>query len=73
MPEFSQSGVEGPSVFPDTSVGMRFAFKPAEGVVVRTAVLDGVPVDRPDGSRGIFEAGDGVLIVSELASSIARS
>ena len=46
---------------------MRFAFKPAEGVVIRTAVLDGVPVDRPDGSRGVFEAGDGALIVSELA------
>jgi porin len=66
-PEFSQSGVEGPSVFPDTSVGMRFAFKPAEGVIVRTAVLDGVPVDRPNGGRGIFEAGDGVLLVGELA------
>ncbi len=66
-PEFSQSGVEGPSIFPDTSVGMRIAFKPAEGVVVRTAVLDGVPVDRPDGSRGIFESGDGALIVGEVA------
>src|SRR5271165_4879756 len=33
-PEFSQSGVEGPSVFPNTSVGMRIAFKPAEDVVV---------------------------------------
>jgi porin len=66
-PEFALSGVEGPSIFPDTSVGMRIAFKPAEGVVIRTAVLDGVPVDRPNGSRGIFEAGDGALIVGEVA------
>ena len=66
-PEFSQSGVEGPSIFPDTSVGMRVAFKPAEGVIVRTAVLDGVPVDRPNGSRGVFERGDGALIVGEIA------
>jgi porin len=66
-PEFAQSGVEGPSVFPDTAVGMRIAFKPAEGVVVRTALLDGVPLDRPNGSRGVFESGDGVLIVSEVA------
>ena len=66
-PEFAQSGVEGPSIFPNTSVGMRVAFKPAEGVVVRTAVLDGVPVDRPNGSRGVFESGDGVLIVGEVA------
>lgn len=66
-PEFAQSGVEGPSIFPDTSVGARFAFKPAEGIVVRAAVLDGVPLDRPNGSRGIFESGDGALIVGEIA------
>jgi porin len=66
-PEFAQSGVEGPSIFPNTSIGIRVAFKPVEGVVVRTAVLDGVPLDRPDGSRGVFEPGDGVLIVGEVA------
>jgi porin len=66
-PEFSQSSVEGPSIFPSTSVGMRIAFKPADGVVVRIAVLDGVPVDRPNGGRGVFESGDGALIVGEVA------
>jgi porin len=66
-PEFAFSGVEGPSVFPDTAVGMRVAVKPADKVVIRAAVLDGVPVDRPDGSRGVFEAGDGALIVGEVA------
>jgi porin len=30
-------------------------------------VLDGVPVDRPDGGRGAFEPGDGALIVGEVA------
>ncbi len=65
-PEFAQSGASGPSIFPDTSVGMRIAFKPKEGVVVRVAVLDGVPVDRPDGSRGIFKPGDGTLLVTEV-------
>jgi porin len=64
-PEFSQSGAEGPSISPSTSVGARLAYKPARGVVLRTAILDGVPVDRPDGSRGIFKRGDGVLIVTE--------
>ncbi|HEY2560064.1 MAG TPA: carbohydrate porin [Caldimonas sp.] len=65
-PEFAQSGVGGPSIFPDTSVGMRVAFKPADGVVIRGAVLDGVPVNRPDGSRAVFKGGDGGLIVAEL-------
>jgi porin len=66
-PEFAQSGVAGPSIFPATSVGMRIAVKPAEGMVIRAAVLDGVPADRPNGSRGIFEPGDGALIVGEFA------
>jgi porin len=66
-PEFALSGVEGPSIFPDTSVGMRVAFKPMEGLVIRTAVLDGVSGDRPNGSRGVFEAGDGALFVGEVA------
>jgi porin len=66
-PEFAQSGVEGPSIFPRTSVGIRFAFKPTSNTVVRTAVLDGVPVVRPDGSWAVFRRGDGVLTVAEFA------
>ncbi len=65
-PEFSQSGKGGPSVFPNTSVGARFAVKPLEGVVLRSAVLDGVPVARPNG-WAIFAKGDGLLIVNEAA------
>jgi porin len=66
-PEFSQSGQEGPSIFPNTSVGARFAVKPIEEIVFRTAVLDGVPVERPNGTREIFAKGDGVLVVAEGA------
>jgi porin len=66
-PEFSQSGQNGPSIFPFTSVGGRFAVKPIEEIVLRTAVLDGVPVERPNGSRQVFAAGDGVLVVTEAA------
>ena len=72
-PEFSQSGVEGPSIFPYTSVGARFSFvAPDLGIILRTAFLDGVPVDRPDGSRAIFKSGDGVLLVAE-AEFLGRS
>ena len=66
-PEFSQSGQEGPSIFPNTSVGARVAIKPIEELVLRTAVLDGVPVDRPNGTREIFARDDGVLVVAEGA------
>lgn len=65
-PEFSQSGQGGPSVFPNTSVGGRFEVKPIEELVLRTAVLDGVPVERPTG-WDVFAEGDGLLIVGEAA------
>jgi porin len=65
-PEFSQSGRSGPSVFPNTSVGGRFEVKPVEGLVLRSAVLDGVPVERPTG-WDVFAKGDGLLIVGEAA------
>jgi len=65
-PEFSQSGKGGPSVFANTSVGARFAVKPVEGVVLRSAVLGGVPVERANG-WDIFAKGDGLLIVNEAA------
>jgi porin len=66
-PEFSQSGQNGPSIFPFTSVGGRFEFKPVQEIVFRTAVLDGVPVERPNGARQVFAKGDGALIVTEAA------
>ena len=66
-PEFSQSGQEGPSIFPNTSVGARFALKPVKEIILRAALLDGVPVDRPNGARRIFAKGDGLLVVGEAA------
>ena len=66
-PEFSQSGQAGPSIFPNTSVGARFVVKPVKEIVLRTAVLDGVPVDRPNGARRIFAKGDGLLVAGEAA------
>jgi porin len=66
-PEFGQSGQGGPSIFPATATGARLAFKPAHDVVLRAAVLDGVPVDRDGGGARAFRGGDGLLIVAEVA------
>jgi porin len=66
-PEFSDSGTGGPSTFPCTSLGFRLAFKPRANVIVRLAILDGVPVDRVDGPVAAFKSGDGLLLVSEAA------
>lgn len=66
-PEFAKSGVQGPSIFPYTAVGMRVTAKPSFNLVWRAAVLDGVPVDRADGRVDLFSHGDGALLVSEMA------
>ncbi|MBV9890155.1 MAG: carbohydrate porin, partial [Rhizobacter sp.] len=63
-PEFAQSGIAGPSIFPNTSVGARLATKPSTNVVVRLAVLDAVPLHPADGSEA---PGDGTLWVAEAA------
>jgi porin len=65
--EFAQSGIEGPSLFPYTAIGMRVAAKATPNTVFRVAILDGVPYDRPNGSQGAFRPGDGALIVAEGA------
>jgi porin len=67
--EFGLSGVEGPSIFPFTSLGTRIAFRATDNFVIRTAILDGVPLYRPGGAISPFHKGDGLLIVSEAAWS----
>jgi porin len=66
-PEFALSGVAGPSIFPKTAVGTRVDLKPSPNVVWRAAVLDGVPVDRPEDGIHLFAPGNGVLLVGEMA------
>jgi porin len=66
-PEFGLSGFAGPSVFPDTSLALRLAYKPATNIVLQTAILDGAPVDRVNGSPPPFDPHNGVLLVAEAA------
>jgi porin len=65
--EFGLSGLEGPSIYPYTSLGGRIAYKPLNNVVFRTAILDGVPLYRPNDKISPFRSNDGLLIVSEAA------
>jgi hypothetical protein len=44
----------------------RLEVKPVENLLLRVAILDGVPVERPTG-WDVFGEGDGLLIVSEAA------
>jgi porin len=66
-PEFGLSGFDGPSIYPDTSLAVRLAYKPGPNTVLRAAVLDGAPLNRQDGSPDPFNPHDGVLLVAEAA------
>lgn len=67
--EFGASGRNGPSIFPTTSLGVRFKYRPRPGFYAGLVVLDGVPGEPDDPrSNGVtLGRGDGVLVVAEAA------
>ena len=70
--DISQSGLNGPSIFPVTSLAARFDIAPADGWKVRAAVLDGVPgnPNRPKRTAIKLGDGDGALIVGEVEAPL---
>ncbi len=66
-PAFSQTGAEGPSIFPRTAFGVRLAVKPMRSLVFRAAAIDGVPWVRPNGIFAAFRPRDGRLYAAEAA------
>ena len=67
-PEFGQSGRNGPSIFPYTSLAIRGEVKLSGNWTVRAAVLDGVPddPDHPKRTAILLNRGDGALGVAEV-------
>jgi porin len=67
-PEFGQSGVNGASNFPFTSVGARLKVSPLDQLAFQLVVLDGVPGDpsNPKGTHIDIDEDDGLLVVAEL-------
>ena len=66
-PDFSQSGRNGPSIFPTTSLGIRLSYLPSTNAYVQAAAPDSVPGDpnNPHGTHIQFNPGDGALLVAE--------
>lgn len=66
-PDFSQSGLNGPSIFPVTSVGARVRVE-LERWHVQLAVLDAVPGDpaRPNRTAVRWDSSEGLLYVGEV-------
>jgi porin len=70
--DFSQSGRNGPSIFPVTSLGVRLQAKLGENTALRLAVLDGVPGDPANPKRTAIKLGDGdgALLAAEVDRTI---
>ncbi|WBX85119.1 carbohydrate porin [Sphingosinicella microcystinivorans] len=70
--DFAQTGENGPSIFPSTSLAARLSIESAAGWVVRAAVLDGVPGDPDHPKRTAVKLGngDGALLVAEVEAPL---
>ena len=68
-PDFSQSGENGPSIFPVTSLAVRAEYELSDRWLARAAVLDGVPGDPRAPRRTAIQlgGGDGALVVGEFS------
>jgi porin len=73
-PTFALSGKNGPSTFPETSLGVRAQVKLTEALTFRAAVADGVPgdPDNPGGTKIKLRSEDGVLVASEAAYYVGK-
>lgn len=73
-PDISQSGANGPSIFPVTSLAARLSVEVAPGATVRAAVLDAVPGDPARPKRTAIILGEGALgiIESDVTLGAAR-
>lgn len=67
--EYAQSGQNGPSIFPVSSLGIRMASFVGDRTRIRLAILDGVPGDpnNIESNEINLSSEDGVLIASEIS------
>ena len=65
--EVAQAGVNGPSIFPTSSFGLRAKWRPTPKFYLQAALVDGVPGNpgNPRGTHIRFERGDGTLAIVE--------
>lgn len=70
--DMSQTGLNGPSIFPTTSLALRLKWEPdffGKGVSLQAVLLDGVPgnTNNPYGTHIRFDSGDGALLAAEFS------
>ena len=74
-PTFALSGKNGPSTFPNSSLGFRAQAKLTDNVTLRAVVADGVPGDPPDNPDTTslkLRHQDGILVTTELAYYVGK-
>lgn len=64
--DFSQSGENGPSIFPVTSLAVRVDYALSESWILRAGVFDAVPGDPDHPARNAVSLNDGALWVAEV-------
>jgi porin len=67
-PDLSRSGVNGPSIFPVSSLGLRAVWSPSKAWALKAAVFDGVSGDPADPAAFVrvrLRGDDGVLAIAE--------
>lgn len=74
-PDYSQSGSNGPSIFPVSSLALRFQGVLSEHSTYRFAVLDAVPGDPDDDNHGGIKLSseEGVLLAAEVDRQFTNS
>ena len=71
--DYSQSGQNGPSIFPLTSAAVRLAWSPRDAMILRYALLDGVPGDPADADAFVsaeIRNGEGLLHAIEIENTL---
>lgn len=70
--DISQTGANGPSIFPSTSLALRAEVRPAGGWAIRAAALDGVPGDPDHPGRTVVRLGkgEGALLIGEVEAPL---
>jgi len=69
--DFGQSGKNGPSIYPTTSLTLRTRFVPFDNFYMQFGVLDGIAGDpqNPKGTHVILKKEDGLLVNAETGYS----
>ncbi len=68
-PEISQTGLNGPSIFPSTSLALRLQYSFNDNFLVRTAILDAVPNDPDHPESHKISLNEGALLIGEVEMS----